>query len=350
MATYVVRSGDTLSEIAARYGISYQQLARDNGISNPNRIYVGQRITVPGGGGGGGGRRPSGGYRLQHSTSDYRDAGFNVDWLRSNTEVARIVDKYISSAESDAPWSPERLQSEIEATGWWRNKTEAQRAAAVLEQEQPGEFRQQVSDARRTAQQLASLLGVSVSGRNLDDLASKAVRNGWDEDDFRLALAGRGFSLSGERGQGDAQVAAQQLRALSEQYLVRISDNTLRSWVTAIIRGDKQVEDYRTFFVDRAASLYRGVADDLRGGATTAEILDPYLQDAADELGITAGTINMNEARWTAALTGQNGKALSREEWVAKIRTDSVYGWDKTWRARNMAAQAGRELQQLFGA
>lgn len=43
---YVVRRGDTLSGIAARYGTTYQHLAQINGIANPNRIYVGQKIRV----------------------------------------------------------------------------------------------------------------------------------------------------------------------------------------------------------------------------------------------------------------------------------------------------------------
>lgn len=43
---YTVKSGDTLSGIAAKYGTTYQQLAKINGISNPNKIYAGQKIRV----------------------------------------------------------------------------------------------------------------------------------------------------------------------------------------------------------------------------------------------------------------------------------------------------------------
>jgi len=46
--TIVVRSGDTLNSIAARYGVSPSTLARANGITNPNRIYIGQRLVIPG--------------------------------------------------------------------------------------------------------------------------------------------------------------------------------------------------------------------------------------------------------------------------------------------------------------
>ena len=43
---YTVKSGDTLSKIASRFGTTYQKIAQMNGIGNPNRIHVGQRLRV----------------------------------------------------------------------------------------------------------------------------------------------------------------------------------------------------------------------------------------------------------------------------------------------------------------
>lgn len=43
--TYTVSRGDTLSGIAGRLGVSVSALAARNNISNPNRIYVGQRLV-----------------------------------------------------------------------------------------------------------------------------------------------------------------------------------------------------------------------------------------------------------------------------------------------------------------
>ncbi len=47
---YTVKAGDTLSKIAAKYGTTYQKLASYNGIANPNKINVGQKIRIPGSG------------------------------------------------------------------------------------------------------------------------------------------------------------------------------------------------------------------------------------------------------------------------------------------------------------
>ena len=46
--TYVVKYGDTLSNIAVKYGMDYQTLAKINGISNPNLIYPGQVLKIEG--------------------------------------------------------------------------------------------------------------------------------------------------------------------------------------------------------------------------------------------------------------------------------------------------------------
>ena len=44
---YKIKSGDTLSEIAQAYGTTYQELAKINGIENPNLIIAGTTIKVP---------------------------------------------------------------------------------------------------------------------------------------------------------------------------------------------------------------------------------------------------------------------------------------------------------------
>ena len=46
--TYTVKPGDSLAKIAAANGTSIQALMSANGIKNPNLIYTGQPLTIPG--------------------------------------------------------------------------------------------------------------------------------------------------------------------------------------------------------------------------------------------------------------------------------------------------------------
>lgn len=47
--THVVKAGETLSQIAARYGTTVSALVRVNRLKDPNLIVVGARLRVPGG-------------------------------------------------------------------------------------------------------------------------------------------------------------------------------------------------------------------------------------------------------------------------------------------------------------
>ena len=45
--TYVVKRGDNLYRIALAFGLTYQELAQYNGITDPNDIYAGQVLRIP---------------------------------------------------------------------------------------------------------------------------------------------------------------------------------------------------------------------------------------------------------------------------------------------------------------
>jgi len=60
-STYIIQRGDTLCLIAQRFGVSLTDLINANSIANPNLVFVGQVLVIPGtsgGGGGGGGSNP----------------------------------------------------------------------------------------------------------------------------------------------------------------------------------------------------------------------------------------------------------------------------------------------------
>ena len=44
---YVVQEGDTLSSIAARFGVTEAAIQRANDLADPNAIFVGQELVIP---------------------------------------------------------------------------------------------------------------------------------------------------------------------------------------------------------------------------------------------------------------------------------------------------------------
>lgn len=47
--TYTVQSGDSLSKIGSRYGVSWQKIyeANRDKLDDPDKIYAGQELTIP---------------------------------------------------------------------------------------------------------------------------------------------------------------------------------------------------------------------------------------------------------------------------------------------------------------
>jgi LysM repeat protein len=82
MSTYRIRQGDTLSALASKFKTSVSALAKANNIANPNMIYAGKSLRIPGHSGrdsfeparggtrGGGGTRGSGGAAPTGGTRD----------------------------------------------------------------------------------------------------------------------------------------------------------------------------------------------------------------------------------------------------------------------------------------
>lgn len=47
-AIYIVQQGDTLNEIELRFGVPAGEIQQANNISNPNELFIGQRLVIPG--------------------------------------------------------------------------------------------------------------------------------------------------------------------------------------------------------------------------------------------------------------------------------------------------------------
>ncbi len=62
---HTVQRGETLSSIARAYGTTWQAIARANNLVNPDQIYPGQKLKIPGGTGASGGTGT--GCRIRHT-------------------------------------------------------------------------------------------------------------------------------------------------------------------------------------------------------------------------------------------------------------------------------------------
>lgn len=92
--TYVVRSGDTLSQIGLRYGVSIQTLTSANPLSDPSHLVPGQILKIPRAGSRGG--LPQAHSAASHSTPTTLIA---VYWVRWGDTLYGIASRFRLSAD-----------------------------------------------------------------------------------------------------------------------------------------------------------------------------------------------------------------------------------------------------------
>jgi LysM repeat protein len=92
---HVVQAGENLYRIASRYGTTYQSVAAANGITNPSRIYVGQRLVIPGASSGTSGSSTGG-------TGQTSSGGQVVHVVQAGENLYRIALRYGTTYQSVA--------------------------------------------------------------------------------------------------------------------------------------------------------------------------------------------------------------------------------------------------------
>ncbi len=93
---YIVRAGDTLSAIAFRFGVNPFEIARVNGLFNPNLIFSGQCLIIPEG------YRPGPGPCLDRSTIRV-DAASSRTGTRVGTTATAVATAAATTATTGAP-------------------------------------------------------------------------------------------------------------------------------------------------------------------------------------------------------------------------------------------------------
>ena len=106
--TYTVKAGDTLSGIATMYGTTYQELAKLNGISDPNKIYVGQVIKIIKGTSSSGGNVSSAtisvGSRVKIIGSNYATGQVIPAWVKNNVYTVQQISENKALIKEITSW------------------------------------------------------------------------------------------------------------------------------------------------------------------------------------------------------------------------------------------------------
>lgn len=158
----------------------------------------------------------------------------------------------------------------------------------------------------------------------------------------------------GQRPGGQLQVTEQQLTQLAKQFMVNVSPQAISQWTAQIAGGQTTPEAFQAYLQGTAESQFPWMAQGIKEGQTPLQIVNPYANMAANELGISPDSIDWTQPQWSKLLSTSDPKtgALAQVPiWQATqtLRSDPTYGWQKTPQAKDAAYSFVQGLQETMG-
>lgn len=338
---YTVSSGDTLSGIAKKLGVSLADLEAANPMPNFNKISVGQQLTVPGQGGGGG--QPAAGNQqnaidLNTALDEYGAVGV---FAQSNPEVKAKLDQAVREG-----WDAARFQRELWTTNWFKAQSDNQRQLQVLQATDPQTYNSNLSEKAAEINQLA--IGLGLTGVNANSLAQQALWNGWSSSVLQQHIVDSGQArLVQGQATGSLGDYQNQVRSTFNAYGVNMTDSWYAWIAKEIAAGRQTVAGMQNEAIGYGSALYPQYTNAFKSGKTLSDIAEPYIQQMSQTLEMDPSAINLSDRFVQQALHGDGKNPTPLWQFQNQLRQDPR--WQKTANAKNAAFDVLAKIGQDWG-
>lgn len=223
-------------------------------------------------------------------------------WAIDHPELGPIIRR----AAGDENWSVDLFESQIEASDWYTERTEAQRAWDVWWESTPEEEkRRRIEEQQGTLIDIKAKLGVELTAQEMYDLTVEGLRNGWNEDE----LVGKILATSSGRelGVGSIQGNMEYVQEAASRNYVTVDDATARQWADRIARGEMTTADLDQYVKQLAKAKFAGnesvqAAIDL--GMNVWDMFADHRSVIGSMLGMSSEQVDLlNDTRFSKVLT-----------------------------------------------
>lgn len=187
------------------------------------------------------------------------------------------------------------------------------------------------------------------------EFAAQVQQTNWYQTTPAKSRAWLGlYAIDPASAERQIQEKKAEFKSLLGDYALNLADVTIEQWARKTLSGEVPDAAYTEFLREQAKSLFPTLSGAIDRGVTVRQYADQYAQRAADRLGITPESINFGDEKWRRALvrvdpkTGERS-AMNLDEWDTELRTNQIYGYDRSKEAVDQAASFVTHLEQTFG-
>jgi LysM repeat protein len=403
---YTVKTGDTLSKIAAANGTTTAKIIAANPFlkTNPkynggSTIFSGTVLQMPAQAGAstglntavnnatsGNNTGTSTGTSTTTSTSTSTQAATNIDKLDKATLQARfgIAAGVIGADPSleavlnqilDQGITSEALMTQmIQGTAWYKNQTDTQRQYAYYKETNPGQY---AADLQLNASNIVKQFmgnGISITAAEAIDYAQQMMQSAIIKDgkvvrydqEFLNKIMSKSIDFSKKSVIGNKTIynltgkletVANELykRAWEYGFPNSMSNTRFEGWfensMKGLIAGTLNAEDLDNELQKRAMSMFPGLTEQLSQGKTLRDAADPWLTAIADTWEQDVNSLDLNNDYVQRALnyTDEKGNVGTMNLYDAKKMARRSGNWDYTSTAKEEKTKIASTILRDFG-
>jgi hypothetical protein len=401
---YTVKTGDTLSKIAAANGTTTAKIIAANPFlkSNPkynggSTIFSGTVLQMPAQSGASTGlntavnNATSGSNTgtstgTATSTSTSTQAATNIDKLDMATLQAKFgiaagvigadssLKTVLDSILQQGITSEALMTQMIQNTTWYKNQTDTQRQYAYYKETNPGQY---AADLQLNASNIVKQFmgnGITITAAQAIDYAqqmmqSAIIKDGkvvrYDQEFLNKIMANAiDFSKKSTIGgktiynlTGKLETVANELykRAWEYGFPNSMSNTRFEGWfensMKGLIAGTLNAEDLDNELQKRAMSMFPGLTEQLSQGKTLRDAADPWLTAIADTWEQDVNSLDLNNDYVQRALnyTDEKGNVGTMNLYDAKKMARRSGNWDYTSTAKEEKTKIASTILRDFG-
>ena len=274
--------------------------------------------------------------------------------ISSNKEVLEVIKQAY-----DNDWEPGGIKFEqaIRATDWYQTTTVSAREWDLGSAQDPATYQTYVDNRASEIAAKALNYGVRLSSEQIADIATRSLRQGWNQQTINNMIAKSAIKMTGsEATAGLVQgYYGDEMKKIVTKYGVNPSDTTFNSWVQRISTGDESLDTFDSYLQDQAKTMYPALAGQFDAGRTFEDAVAGYRELASRTLEIDPYSIDFTQPEWAEAITFQpdpaNGeqRMMNLQEWGNYLRNTESFGYEYTSQAKDTAYKTVETLANIFG-
>lgn len=306
---------------------------------------------------------PAGNYAWDDNRGWVSDATQAMAWdiplavIKSDAGLEALFNEAWAAQKRGEEYTKETFIGKLQILDWYKTKSVAQRKYYTSSRDpaQAAEFAAQIAANKATIQDVAGLLGASLTDAQADEVARTNLQNGFNESELRNFLSNY-ITFSGQTDQekigslyGNAGETEDTIRTWATDNNVTVAEDWILKQVKAIASGDFAVDKSKDYITNIARQQYSAWADRLDGTNSINDLAAGVRNLVADEFGESLDNVTIKNKYVDAAMKAvdDKGKPVGIQTTLKTVRkTDE---WANVAKNKEKILSVGQDILNKFG-